>query len=120
MYDRVDVFLRIVAENAHRWSHEWDLEQITCWQYFGNARNSASSRSIARFCTADAVCTPSISGFDTAGTACARGYVLLILPVLPVSTLVYSGLCIINTSYQKLPFGSGDDPDKLLFHQALN
>ena len=27
---------------------------------------------------------------------------------------------IINTSYEKLPFGSGDDPDKLLFHQALN
>ena len=27
---------------------------------------------------------------------------------------------IINTSYQKLPFGSGDDPDKLFFLQALN
>ena len=27
---------------------------------------------------------------------------------------------IINTSYQKLPFGSGDDPDKLFFHRALN
>ena len=27
---------------------------------------------------------------------------------------------IINASYQKLPFGSGDYPDKLLFHQALN
>ena len=27
---------------------------------------------------------------------------------------------IINSSYQKLPFGSGDDPDKLLYHQALN
>ena len=27
---------------------------------------------------------------------------------------------IINTSYQKLPFGSGDHPDRLLFHQALN
>ena len=27
---------------------------------------------------------------------------------------------IIYTSYQKLPFGSGDYPDKLLFHQALN
>ena len=26
----------------------------------------------------------------------------------------------INTSYQKLPSGSGDDPDKLFFHQALN
>ena len=26
---------------------------------------------------------------------------------------------IINTSYQKLPFGSGDYPDKLLYHQAL-
>ena len=29
-------------------------------------------------------------------------------------------LSIINTSYQKFPFGSGDDADKLLFHQALN
>ena len=29
-------------------------------------------------------------------------------------------LKIINTSYQKLRFGSGDDPDKLFFHQALN
>ena len=29
-------------------------------------------------------------------------------------------LSIINTSYQKLPFGSGDYPDKLLFHQALS
>ena len=28
-------------------------------------------------------------------------------------------LSIINTSYQKLPSGSGDYPDKLLFHQAL-
>ena len=27
---------------------------------------------------------------------------------------------IINTSYQKLPFGSGDYPAKLLYHQALN
>ena len=27
---------------------------------------------------------------------------------------------IINTSHQTLPFGSGDYPDKLLFHQALN
>ena len=29
-------------------------------------------------------------------------------------------LSIINTSYRKLPFGSGDYPDTLLFHQALN
>ena len=27
---------------------------------------------------------------------------------------------IINTGYQKLPFGSGDYPGKLLYHQALN
>ena len=26
----------------------------------------------------------------------------------------------IYTSYQTLPFGPGDDPDKLLFHPALN
>ena len=31
-----------------------------------------------------------------------------------------SGSLIITTSYQKLPFGSWDYPDKLLFHQALN
>ena len=30
------------------------------------------------------------------------------------------GSLIINSSYQKLPFGSGDDPDKLFFHHALN
>ena len=29
-------------------------------------------------------------------------------------------MSIINTSYQKLPFGSGDDPGKLFFHKALN
>ena len=29
-------------------------------------------------------------------------------------------LLIINTSYQKPPSGSGDYPDKLLYHQALN
>ena len=29
-------------------------------------------------------CTPRISGFDTAGTACTRGFVLLMLPVLAV------------------------------------
>ena len=34
--------------------------------------------------------------------------------------LILLGNVIINTSYQKLPFGSGDDPDKLFFHQALN
>ena len=27
---------------------------------------------------------------------------------------------IINTSYQSLPFGSGDDPEKLFIHQSLN
>ena len=27
---------------------------------------------------------------------------------------------IINTSYRKLPFASGEYPDKLLLHQALN
>ena len=27
---------------------------------------------------------------------------------------------IINTSYQYLPFGSGDAPGKLVFHKALN
>ena len=31
-----------------------------------------------------------------------------------------SWLTRVTKSYQKLPFGSGDYPDKLLFHQALN
>ena len=36
--------------------------------------------------------------------------------------LVVQSVCDapINTSYQKLPFGSGDYPHELLFHQALN
>ena len=41
---------------------------------------------------------------------------------LPYTTVCHtlSHYDIINTSYQRLPFGSGDYPDKLLFHQALN
>ena len=54
------------------------------------------------------------------------------VPILPPREMEAYKLCghktttqryyivIINTSYQKLPFGSGDYPDKLLFHQALN
>ena len=38
----------------------------------------------------------------------------------PGPTSSIRSLEIINTSYQKLPFGSGDDPDKLFFHQVLN
>ena len=45
---------------------------------------TASTRIISRFCAADTACAASISGFDTAGTACTRGSVLLILPVLAV------------------------------------
>ena len=41
-------------------------------------------------------------------------------PVVAYSSIYSSDEIIINTSYQKLPFGSGDYPDKLLFHQALN
>ena len=39
---------------------------------------------------------------------------------LSICTSLLLSLPIINTSYQKLPFGSGDYPDKLLFHQAPN
>ena len=35
-------------------------------------------------------------------------------------TDIWPLIWIVNTSYQKLPYGSGDYPDKLLFHQALN
>ena len=43
-------------------------------------------------------------------------------PILPDAThdSRNQGRVVINTSYQKLPFGSGDYPDKLLYHQALN
>ena len=86
-------FMPIVLQKTfHRWSHEWELEQITfdgCnWstseyrQYFG--LHTARTRGISRFCTEDSACTPRISGFDTAGTPCTRGSVLLILPVLAV------------------------------------
>ena len=37
-----------------------------------------------------------------------------------MSEPIFSKSIIINTSHQKLPFGSGDYPDKLLHHQALN
>ena len=40
----------------------------------------------------------------------------------PYHTNVQTSITIINTSYQKLPFGSGDYPDKLLlevYQQAL-
>ena len=46
------------------------------------------------------------------GRACGRTFNFVVQSVCDVP--------IINTSYQKLPFGSGDYPDKLLFHQALN
>ena len=45
------------------------------------------------------------------GRACGRTFNFVVQSVCDVP--------IINTSYQKLPFGSGDYPDKLLFHQAL-
>ena len=38
----------------------------------------------------------------------------------PCSTQTIIQQGIINTSYEKLPFGSGDYPDKLLYHQVLN
>ena len=42
--------------------------------------------------------------------------------VLQIFNFVVQSVCDapINTSYQKLTFGSGDYPDKLLFNQALN
>ena len=54
-------------------------------------------------------------------------YKLLRLPrsafVVPWFSCPFLSLLVvlfINTSYQNLPFGSGDYPDKLLHHQALN
>ena len=44
----------------------------------------------------------------------------LILYARDIQILWLQAVRIIYTSYQKLPFGYGDYPDKLLFHQALN
>ena len=43
---------------------------------------------------------------------------LILIVLIPGSKLYW--FRIINTSYQKLPFGFGDDSEELLFHQALN
>ena len=52
-------------------------------------------------------------------------FTLIILIILLVDIQHTHGSQIINTSYQKLPFGSGDDPDKkttttaaTLYHQV--
>ena len=58
------------------------------------------------------------SSRDAAGLFCGRRAC-----VRQNFNFVVQSVCdapVINTSYQKLPFGSGDYPDKLLFHQALN
>ena len=85
------------------WSQMWELEQVTFRSgHLGylsvlavavfrdhmcttNARgiSRVCTRGISRVCTADTSCTPSISGFDTAGTVCTRGSVLLILRRAP-------------------------------------
>ena len=54
------------------------------WRYLGNVDYTATTRSISRFYAAKTACTPSISGFDTAGVAGARGSALLILQVFAV------------------------------------
>ena len=81
------------AENIHRSSHEWDMEKIS----FGGGNWSTYRvlavlreyilRVLAVFrgyvlCILSAL--PGIPGCGTAGTACTRGSVLLILPVLAV------------------------------------
>ena len=48
---------------------------------------TASARMILWCCASDTACTPSISGFDAAVTACIRGFTLLILPALAVLVL---------------------------------
>ena len=58
-------------------------------------------------------------------------YLLSLLLLLLLLTHLYNAVrvhkvlyvhcaLIMKTSCQKLPFGSGDYPDKLLYHQALN
>ena len=46
--------------------------------------------------------------------------VMVMIMVIVLMMVMMMVIIIIHTSYQKLPFGSGDDPDKLFFHQALN
>ena len=61
------------------------------------------------------------STYSTAGTAAEQQYqaALKNTPFHNSSSMLQCPY-VINTSYQKLPFGSGDYPDKLLYHQALN
>ena len=73
------------AENTHRWSHEWDLEQITFgggqleyleyWQYFGSIYCEYSQCSGVLYC---GYCLYILQVF--------RGSILRILPVLAVLT----------------------------------
>ena len=88
----VDNYVPIVFQKtfADGWSHEWELEHTA----LGGGTSSGSisgtctagTRSTSRFCTVLRILPelPSISGFDTAGTACTRGSVMLILPALAV------------------------------------
>ena len=50
--------------------------------------------------------------FKTLAPGCACIYFHCIVGIL----LIFND--IINTSYQKLPFGSGDDPGKLFFQKV--
>ena len=60
------------------------------------------------------------SSRDAAGHLCGRRGRACSRILTSLCSLYVMGLSLINTSYQKLPFGSGDYSDKLLFHQALN
>ena len=67
-------------------------------------------------------CRPSVVDgsivLECAGSVCS--YIVLIGGLVTSLIVECTGEAIINTSYQKLPFGSGDYPDKRIFHQALN
>ena len=45
--------------------------------------------------------------------------ILLVILLTAHLLVIYSGVYIYNTSYKKLPFGSGDDPDKLIYHHII-
>ena len=58
--------------------------------------------------------------YDKASGDC-QGFVPLSRVVCAcVRVTTTCSVSIINTSYQNLVFGSGDDPDKFFFHQTLN
>ena len=92
VHHRFDNFIRILLQTAltvHGWSHKWELKQTTGWEleyseywrYFGSICCEHSK--YLRVQHSYRLSTPAISDVCTAGSACTRGSVLLI--ILPVA-----------------------------------